>query len=305
MPDNAKDIKSWEIVKLLAEKYNETGHYVCATEVSNGTGAYARRRLDFVAVDCWPSSGLNIMGFEIKVSKSDFRRELFDPSKHNIFFDEIDYYSIVAPDYVLDDQRIIPPKWGIVHVVRNDGGELVFKTVRKPLALHDEKDRKIGRGFMASLIRAIDKQGATKARLTEERDKLEARIRADVEEKMANGRVVASWEYQRLCEYRDVCAKLGISGYGGEISEWEAKLFRQAMSVVRDIEHVETSVRSMLDGAKCAHRSVKELLESMNKPAAHAEGTLYGILGRIDDASTAQEERRENEEANGIKPSCP
>lgn len=108
-----RDIKAWEIVKLLAEKYNEPSHYACATEVANGTGGYARRWIDFVAVDCWPSSGLNIMGFEIKISKSDFRRELTDPSKHNIFFDEIDNYSIVAPDYVLDDQRIIPPKWGI------------------------------------------------------------------------------------------------------------------------------------------------------------------------------------------------
>ena len=289
MPDKAKDIKSWEIVKLLAEKYNDPGHYVCAAEVSNGTGAYACRRVDFVAVDCWPSSGLNIMAFEVKISKSDFRRELFDPSKHNIFFDEIDNYSIVAPDYVLDDQRIIPPKWGIVHVVRNDGGGLELKTVRKPLALHDEKDRKIGRGFMASLIRAIDKQSVTKIRLAEERDKLEARIRSEVEEKMANGRVVASWEYQRLCEYRDTCAKLGISGYGGTISEWEAKELRQAVSVVRDIDNLETRVRAMLDNARYAHKAVKELLESINKPASHADGTLCGILGRIDGASAAQE----------------
>ena len=290
MPNKAKDIKAWEIVKLLAEKYNDPGHYVCATEVSNGTGSYACRRVDFVAVDCWPSSGLNIMAFEIKISKSDFRRELFDPSKHNIFFDEIDNYSIVAPDYVLDDQRIIPPKWGIVHVVRNDGGGLELKTVRKPLALHDEKDRRVGRGFMASLVRAIDKQSATKIRLVEERDKLEAKIRSEVEEKMAHGRVVTSWEYQRLCEYRDVCAKLDISGYGGTISEWEAKELRQARSVVRDIKSFETRVRSMLDGARSAHRSVKELLESMNKPAAHADGTLYGIMGRIDGASAAQED---------------
>ena len=195
-----RDITACDILALLAETYREPHRYACAAEVSNSTGAYARRRLDFVAVDCWPSSGLKIMAFEIKISKSDFRRELEDPTKHNIFFDEIDNYSIVAPDYVLDDMSIIPKKWGVYHVVRDDNGKLALKTVRKPLALHDDKaeDRKISRGFMASLVRAIDSQAATKAVLYKERQALEEKIRRETELKVAKGRVISEYDYKEL-----------------------------------------------------------------------------------------------------------
>ena len=283
-----RDIKAWEIVKLLAEKYNEPGHYVCATEVSNGTGSHARRWIDFVAVDCWPSSGLNIMGFEIKISKSDFRRELTDPSKHNIFFDEIDNYSIVAPDYVLDDQRIIPPKWGIYHVVRNDDGKLELKTVRKPLALHDEKDadRKIGRSFMASLVRAIDKQGATKARLIEERDKLEAKLRAQIEEKMAHGRVVADWEYEQFCRYRDICAKLDISSYGG-LSDWEVKHFKKAQKIATEIGYVKSKTKALLDSTRYTYKCIEELIESIEKNGGDPSGTLKSVADKMEEAVEA------------------
>lgn len=226
------------------------------------------------------------MTCDSKISKSDFRRELENPEKHNIFFDEVDNYSIVAPDYVLDDQRIIPPKWGIYHVVRNADGKLELKTVRKPLALHDEKnaDRKIGRSFMASLIRAIDNQGPTRLRLLDERDKLEAKIRSDIENKMANGRVVENWEYDQLCRYRDICAKLDISGYGGQISDWEARHFRKARDLVGHIGTVESCLRALLDNVKFTHKSVKEFLESIEKNGGDPAAVLKDLSGRMESA---------------------
>lgn len=222
-----------------------------------------------------------------KISKSDFRRELTDPSKHNIFFDEIDNYSIVAPDYVLDDQRIIPPKWGIYHVVRNDG-KLELKTVRKPLALHDEKDadRKIGRSFMASLVRAINKQGATKARLIDERDKLVAKLRAQIEEEMAHGRVVADWEYEQLCRYRDICAKLDISSYGG-LSDWEVKHFKNAQKIATEIGYVKSKTKALLDSTRYTYKCIEELIESIEKNGGDPSGTLKSVADKMEEAVEA------------------
>lgn len=117
-----RDVKAQDIYKLLKKRYDDERQWLCAGEVSNSTGYNACRRLDFVAVNCYESKGYGIHAFEIKISKSDLRRELEDPTKHNIFFEELDTYSIIAPDYVLDAEykSLIQPKWGIyVVAMRN------------------------------------------------------------------------------------------------------------------------------------------------------------------------------------------
>lgn len=165
-----RDVKAGDIYKLLMSKFSDERQWLCAGEVSNSTGG-GLRRLDFVAVNCYESNGYGIHAFEIKISKSDLRRELEDPSKHNIFFDWVDTYSICAPDYVLDAEykSLIPPRWGIytlsTRIVKDEESgqtkeERYLKTVRKPLNLHDDKDLEIKRSFAMALLRAIRNQNA-------------------------------------------------------------------------------------------------------------------------------------------------
>lgn len=70
-----------------------------------------------------------------------------------IFFNVIDYYTLVVPKGVAEPlMEIIPKKWGILIV--NEDGTTRYK--RKPLALEDKKaDKAIPRGFFASITRAI------------------------------------------------------------------------------------------------------------------------------------------------------
>lgn len=147
-----------DIYALLLKRFSDEREWLCAGEVGNTTGG-GLRRLDFVAVNCYASKGFGIHAFEIKISKSDLRRELTDPSKHNIFFANIDTYSIVAPDYVLDAEYIAlaPKNWGVYQAKAAGplGGENTLRVVRKPLALHDEHDRGINRGFAFELIRSM------------------------------------------------------------------------------------------------------------------------------------------------------
>ena len=147
-----------DIYSLLYQRYKDEREFICAREVSDGTG-WASRRLDFVACDCYSSKGFGIYAFEVKISKSDLRNELFDPTKHNIFFDNIDFFSIVAPDYVLDAEYVslIPKQWGIIKAVagKEDGESSKLVTYRKPLALHDEKNYQMSRDFVFSLMRRL------------------------------------------------------------------------------------------------------------------------------------------------------
>lgn len=141
-----KKITADDIYRLLAEKYSSKREWAIAGEVQRTTG-WSDLCYDFVAMNCFATNGYRIEAVEIKISKPDLRRELEEPEKHNVIFEDIDYYSLAAPAEIID-VSIIPPKWG-VYAVKD--GKLITK--RKPLALHDEADRRIKREFVASFLR--------------------------------------------------------------------------------------------------------------------------------------------------------
>lgn len=274
------DITADDIKSLLAERYWSGDQYVSATEVGLKTG-YSERRIDFVACHCWACERYEIEGFEIKISKPDLKRELMDPSKHNVFFDEIDKYSIVAPDKVLDDLSIIPPKWGVYKVVAGTDGKLELKTARKPMALHDERvsERKIGRPFFASLCRAVNKQSLTKLKLLQEAREAEDKIRRKVEAELADGgHIVSDWQYNEFVRYKNVCEKLGIYGWYSDMSDWQIKAFRESKNIVVQIHYLENKLSDVESVAKHTRKMVKDVLKGEDGDASKALSSAIDAL---------------------------
>ena len=72
------------VVQRLRERY-KSPEWELAVEVGDSTGFSCRRHLDALAVGCWPSKGLNVLGFEIKVSRADWLHELAQPIKRAEF----------------------------------------------------------------------------------------------------------------------------------------------------------------------------------------------------------------------------
>jgi len=207
-----RTITAKDVLALLRERYSNAGEWVYASEVQRTTG-WSDRRYDFVAMNCWKSNSYKIEVVEIKVSKSDLRRELAEPEKHNVIFDDIDYYSLAAPDKIID-MSIIPPKWGVYAVV---DGKLVVR--RKPLALHDEKRETLPRAFAASFIRAAVAQNMERTLLADEKkksfDEGYARCKRDV------GQMADSWDnYKRIQDENlrlsQTLRELGIFGLDKE-----------------------------------------------------------------------------------------
>ena len=262
MSENEKNITAVDILGLLAERYCDPRQFVTATEVSPQTGG-RERRMDFIAVHCWNSEGFKIEAFEIKISKPDMKRELMDPSKHNVFFNEIDTYSLVAPDYVLDNLDIIPPKWGVYKVVK-DGDSLKLVTARKPMALHDEhvSERKIGRPFFASLLRAVNTRSTQKASAASEMSKARAEIQAELERKLTNGaRIVPEWTYDNLIRHQEVCEKLGINRWSAEMAEWQMKAFKDAQHVAERLGFLQRGLKDSKDHINFILKMIKGIKE--------------------------------------------
>lgn len=93
----------------------------------------------------WRSRGLTLWGIEIKVSRSDWRRELKDPAKADSIFRFCDGWLIVAPVGVVPLDEV-PPTWGLWELT--PGGK--WKYTRQPPKLAPDP---LDRPFLAALLR--------------------------------------------------------------------------------------------------------------------------------------------------------
>lgn len=117
-------------------------------EVADGTGARARRRADAVMMSLWPSAGLELHGVEIKISKSDWKREAKDPTKSEAIAQYCDRWWIHTPPGIVTDLSELPPAWGL----REFSGRQ-WKTVKEA---GKTEAVPVSRDFLAALLRRAD-----------------------------------------------------------------------------------------------------------------------------------------------------
>lgn len=239
------------IRELLRDRFSDIGRYAVAEEVGNQTG-YQRRRLDMVVVDVYQSNGYSLEGIEIKVSKADLRRELQDSSKHNIFFDDLDYYSLAAPGDVID-KDLIPKHWGIYAASFKDG-KWKLRTVRRPCSLHDLGRPNISRPFFACLTRALACQSPTASKLMQaERRGFEKGVEqekrsSDYRVKRADERLERLSELEKLFEQ---CRLWGDGRVEKGIAKFEA--FMQMGDMDWITHKLETANEDLAHSIKMLH----------------------------------------------------
>lgn len=143
-------MKSTEIMAALRAAY-ALPTWACAAEVSPSTGAGSYRRADFVAVNCYPSQGLEIHGVEVKISRGDWLRELKQPGKveEGVYRFCDRWWVATAPDIVRPDE--LPPTWGLMEL----HGTRLKTVVKAPKLTPCPPDA----GFLASMLRNSNKPG--------------------------------------------------------------------------------------------------------------------------------------------------
>lgn len=167
------------LIKLLRERF-PAPEYAFFEELRNGTGFSRRttRSADAVAFSLWPSRGLELHGFECKVSRSDWLRELKAPSKAEELAQFCDRWWIVVSDAELVQPGELPPTWGLL-APKQRGGVTKLATVKEAPKL---EAKPLDRPMLASLFRNLH-EGETaraSARFAEEVDKqLQERARGD------------------------------------------------------------------------------------------------------------------------------
>lgn len=137
-------------LRLGIEKKYPSPQYAVFYEVSDSTGRIGRYA-DAIAVSLYPSRGIYICGFEFKVTRSDWMRELRTPLKAESIATKCDGWYVVAPPGVVDVEEI-PEAWGFM--LFKDGR---LRTKKKPnLNSNANPDR----NFVAAILRQAALQQA-------------------------------------------------------------------------------------------------------------------------------------------------
>jgi hypothetical protein len=125
--------------------------YVRAEHVRARSG-FDRRTADFIAVDTWASGKLAIHGVEIKVSRSDWLRELKDPAKAEAFMCWCSHWWLAAANVSIARPEELPSGWGLMVATRRG------LIARVPAPRRDVPP--IPPESIASLLRAVAKTAA-------------------------------------------------------------------------------------------------------------------------------------------------
>lgn len=137
--------KDAAIYAALRERYCAPEHALFF-EVANGTGSNIRRYADALAMNLFPSRGLTLSGFEVKVSRHDWQRELKSPHKvEEGVFKYCDHWWIVAPAGIVE-KTDLPPTWGLLELQEKRG-------LRQVVAAPRLKPIEMSRHFIAAILR--------------------------------------------------------------------------------------------------------------------------------------------------------
>ena len=140
-----------DLLDLLRSRFSPPS-FAFLTNVGIATGMACDRWADAMAMGLWPSRGLRLHGFELKVSRQDWLRELKKPSKAEKHVHYCDHWWLVVSDAEIVKDGELPPTWGLIAA---KGGKLHTKTEAPQL-----EPEPISRKFLAAICRRVSEQSA-------------------------------------------------------------------------------------------------------------------------------------------------
>lgn len=174
---------------LRARFHDGAGGYTSALfeEVNDGVGFRGTGWLDVVTMGLWPSHGLELQGYEIKTSRSDWLREIKQPEKSSKFYARLDRFWLVTWPSVAKLEEI-PSGWGWMEAVFDEkgAGSLVVRKAAPINPSPELPDRTFFAALCRSAAKMVEKHGkkaADDAR-QEQYKVVQERVDAEVERRM-------------------------------------------------------------------------------------------------------------------------
>ena len=227
------EMNSGEIIELLKKKYALPA-WALVTEVPNGTSIHRSRALDAMALGCWKSEGLEVLGFEIKVSRSDWQRELQDPSKSKVFSRYCHRFFIVAPKGIVEIGEM-PREWGLI--VATEKG----LTIKSASSLAQPEPLPLN--MMAAMLRRVLTMRDREQRNSEAYKKGFAEARELTQRDIDHAEAKFETLHRKVRDF-ELASGMGLDRFGGKAVRVEHEQFEQFKKFIKSrelaIENLET-----------------------------------------------------------------
>ncbi|MCW2899998.1 MAG: hypothetical protein JWO67_2263 [Streptosporangiaceae bacterium] len=217
------------------------------------------RRCDLLRIGMWASRGTGIDAHEIKVSRSDWLRELDDPAKAEAWWPYCSRFWIVAPPGIIQPGEL-PEGWGLMELPSNGRR---FKVIVQAAT----KVPELTVPLLVELLRRADNQRLGEMDRMRERHRRELHRAEQVGRETAERRSIPPFVQQRLDLLERLEAAIGM-----ELSAWRDSQGRQITApelaaVLDDAAQNVTAYRRMQD----AERVRSALLSEVRRLAAQLE----------------------------------
>jgi hypothetical protein len=264
----ARKLTAHDLVQAVRARYEPPEWHV------EGEVTLAGRRLDLVALNLWGARQYRIVGFEVKVSRGDWLRELADYRKSEEWMAVVDtFYVVTAPKVIQSDE--LPEGWGHLELVGTRGGSRMMTrrhaTARAPGATLPREVAARFLGRMAETLRQQDRGVESRARM-----QLWADIERQSKERHEKDRAQDRAEVKRLTEEQDALyAALGI-----ERSAWRKheRALRAAAAFAEANQEQSAILRQLENVTRAQETRAAELRRTLDalKADAPAEGASHG-----------------------------
>lgn len=144
----AEAISTPKLEGMLRAKYDRQ-QYALLFDVPDTVSLAQKRRIDAVAFGLWASGGQEIQGFELKISRSDWLRELKQVDKADPFIELCDRFWLVTADSKIAKLEEIPACWGWLSATK------AGLRVQRPAQKLPGCGGAVPRGFLLGVMRKL------------------------------------------------------------------------------------------------------------------------------------------------------
>jgi hypothetical protein len=242
-------------------------------DVPNVVGMSQSRRCDAVAIGMWKRSGYLIHGFEVKVSRSDWLREVKDTTKADPFMSQVDRWWLVTGDIDIARSAEIPEYWGWANASKTG-----LRVQRPPKPLNTEpQPETMRRAWAFALIqRALVRSNE---QLERHRNEIEKQVTQRLEEDYAR-RSKDHWQrnfeklQEQVQEFEAASGmaltdwKLGSVGNVGKL----AKLIRNWNFT--GYKNVAATLKRQIEDLRDLQERTKAVVDGLDFPASEENDDL-------------------------------
>lgn len=258
-----------DMLALLRDRHTKPGNggageWAFLTHVRDAAGFDARRTIDAMALSLWPSRGHELHGFEVKVSRSDWLRELADPAKADGFIARCDRWWLVAAEGVAKPGEM-PEGWGLLVAQ----GNKLRAAVQAPKLPRTPEQRLVDRSWLVCLLRSAGAVLASRPEDIEaarnegfEAGRKSALVGQKNWEQVANNRAEEARVLREQVREFERAAGFALAEYGDKTGARAARagaLVKAALDGDRAIEHQHERLKRMAEELDRAARHLREI----------------------------------------------